>query len=210
MDQFSSPHRRLIEQLNTPQKVQDFLNTIPCNFQIGPATLLSPVRVLRERKAQCMEGAMLAAAILRHHGFPPLLVDLKSTAYDFDHVLTVFHVQEHWGAITKTNHGVLRYREPVYRTIRELCMSFFHEYFMDDGAKTLRSYSHPVDLSRFDHKHWMTTDEELWEIPEYLDGVRHYPILTRSQIARLRPADRIEIAMGKLTEWGRDGKRKMR
>ncbi len=207
MKKFDKSHLRLIRSLNSPRKVQDFLNTIPANFQIGPATLLSPLRVLRENKAQCMEGAMLAAAILRHHGFPPLLVDLKSTPYDFDHVITVFQVDKHWGAITKTNHGVLRYREPVYQSIRELCMSFFHEYFLDDGSKTLRSFSDPVDLSRFDKKNWMTTEEELWEIPEYLDKVKHYPILTRSQIARLRPADKIEIEMGKMTEWNKAGKR---
>ncbi len=201
MDQFTPAELRLIRPLNSPRKIQDFLNTIPCNFQIGPATLLSPARVLREWKAQCLEGAMLAAAILRHHGYPPLVLDLKATPYDFDHVITVFMIDGCYGAITKTNHGVLRYREPVYKTVRELCMSFFHEYFMDDGEKTLRSYSDPIDLSRFDKKNWMTTEEELWEIPEYLDRVKHHPMLTRSQLARLRPADKIEIEMGKLAEW---------
>ncbi len=148
-----------------------------------------------------MEGALTSAMLLRQCGFKPLVVDLAASSKDFDHVVTVFQVRGRWGAISKTNHAVLRYREPVYASIRELAMSYFHEYFNDDGKKTLRSYSEPVDLSRFDKRGWMTSEEEVWYIPEYLVHVRHTNILTRSQIRRLRQADPIEITAGKILEF---------
>src|SRR3989338_4812500 len=114
---------------------------------------MAPRRVLATGKAHCMEGAMFAALALRFHGYPPLVVDLESTKDDFDHVVAVFKSNGKWGAIGKTNHAVLRYREPVYRDIRELVMSFFHEYFISEtGKKTLRKHSEPVDLRMFDEK----------------------------------------------------------
>ncbi len=192
---------KILRRLNTPAKIQDFLNTIPFNFEKNGETCMSPRRVLQEKKAHCMEGAMLAALALRLNGERPLVVDLKSVAHDFDHVITVFQRHSHWGSISKTNHGVLRYREPIYRSIRELVMSFFHEYFLDDGQKTLRSYSVPLDLSRFDTDNWITAEEDVWFVPEYLDQVRHFPIVNRSQIAGLRKADSVERKMGKIVEW---------
>ena len=144
---------------------------------------------------------MLAALALRLAGYRPLVMDLVSVAHDYDHVVAVFREDHCWGAISKTNHGVLRYREPVYRTIRELAMSYFHEYFLDNGEKTLRSYSNPVDLSQFDVRGWMTAEEDVWYMPEFLDRVRHFPILTKKQVRNLRPADDIERKMGKITEW---------
>ncbi len=145
---------------------------------------------------------MFAAAALRINGFAPLIVDMESTANDYDHVIAVYQINKHWGAISKTNHGVLRYREPVYRTIRELVMSYFHEYFLQSTrTKTLRTFSKPVDLTRFDKQGWETSEESIWYIPEYLLEIPHSPILTKSQISRLRKADVIEVQMGELTEW---------
>lgn len=144
---------------------------------------------------------MFAALALRLHGHQPLVLDLTSTKHDFDHVVAIFRQHKCWGAISKTNHGVLRYREPVYKTIRELALSYFHEYFLDNGKKTLRSYSRPVNLARFDSIGWVTSEDDVWEIPEYLSLIPHIPILTQSQIRTLRPADQIEIKMGKITEW---------
>ena len=155
-----------------------------------------------------MEGAMLAAVALRLAGKRPLVMDLRSVAHDFDHVVAVFQDDGCFGAISKTNHGVLRYREPLYKTIRELVMSYFHEYFLDDGQKTLRDYSRLVDLSRFDARGWMTDEQDLWYIPEYLDSLRHVPILTKKQIRHLRSADPIERQMGKIVEWNRLSKSK--
>lgn len=192
----------LLRSLKTPAKIQDFLNSIPMSHaKLGE--YLSPRRVLRENKAQCMEGAMLAAVALRLQGRPPLVMDLKATKHDLDHIVAVFQEGKFFGAISKTNHGVLRYREPIYASIRELAMSYFHEYFLNDGRKTLRSYSHPIDLSRFDKKGWMTSEEDVAYIPEYIDHVKHYPLLSPRQIKNLRKADKVEIRMGKLVEWKR-------
>jgi len=194
---------KLFKKLNTPRKIQDFLNKIPINFEENGDTCLSPRTVLKINKAHCVEGAVLAAAILRVNGHKPLLLDLTTSKEDYDHVIAVFKEDGHYGAISKTNHSVLRYREPIYKTIRELVLSYFHEYFMDNGKKTLRSYSKPIDLSRFDKLNWMTTESELWEIPEYLVDVKHYQIINKKQIRKLRKADEIEIESGKIIEWKR-------
>ncbi|MEQ1849405.1 MAG: hypothetical protein ABL890_02335 [Candidatus Peribacteraceae bacterium] len=192
----------ILSKLRTPRAIQDFLDTIPMNHEPEGDTCLSPRRVLREKRAHCIEGAMLAALALRLQGRPPLLLDLKSTKHDYDHVVTLFKEGGCFGAISKTNHGVLRYREPIYKNVRELVMSYFHEYFLNDsGKKTLRSYSVPVDLSELDHLDWITSEENVWEIPMALENARHFPILTPNQIKNLRPADLVEREMGKVKEW---------
>jgi len=191
----------IFRSLKTHVKIQDFLNKIPINFEKSGDTCMSPRMVLRENKCHCMEGAILAALALRVHGYPPLIVDLMSNQRDFDHAVAVFKKNGKWGAISKTNHAVLRYREPLYNSIRELVMSYFHEYFDDNGRKNLRSFSMPVNLSRFDKLGWMTTEEEVWYIPDYLTKVKHFSILTKKQIHGLRKADDLEIKAGKLVEW---------
>jgi|SRR3989344_4630023 len=193
---------KLFKKLNSPKKIQDFINKIPINFEKnGEDTCKSPQQVLKEKKCHCIEGAILASMILRFHKQKPLIVDLTSSKKDFDHVIAVFKQCGKWGAISKTNHAVLRYREPVYSSIRELVMSFFHEYFLKDGKKTLRSYSLPVDLSKFDKKGWMSALNDVWYIADYLAKVKHFKILNKKQIAGLRKADKIEIKAGKLIEW---------
>ncbi len=193
----------ILKKLDSPKKIQDFLNTLKINFEEKGETCMSPRMILKTKKAHCIEGAIFAALALRLHGEKPLLVDLKTTKNDFEHVLAVFKKHGKWGAITKTNHAVLRYREPVYKNIRELVMSYFHEYFMDNGKKTLRSFSVPVDLSKFDKQGWATAGKNLWYIHDHLDKVRHFPILNRKKIACLRKADKIEIKAGKIVEWER-------
>jgi len=193
---------KLFKSLNTPAKIQDFINKIPINFEEdGKDTCYSPRTVLKENKCHCIEGAILAALILRVNGYPPLVVDLTASKKDFDHVISVFQKKGKWGAISKTNHATLRFREPIYDSIRELVMSYFNEYINDNGKKTLRSYSEPVDLTMFDNENWMTTENEIWEIPEYLAEVKHFPILTKNQIKSLRDSDEIEIKAGMLHEY---------
>ena len=192
---------RILKSLNTPRKIQDFLNKIPINFEEKEDTCFSPRMVLKNNKAHCMEGALFAAAALRVNGEKPLIVDLNANEKDDDHVLCVFQRRGFWGAIGKTNHAVLRYREPIYKSIRELVMSFFHEYFDDKGKKNLRKYSLPVDLSKLDRLNWMASEEDVWFIHDYLHKVKHFPILTRSHISGLRKADKIEIDAGKIVEW---------
>ncbi len=202
MFDFTPAEQAILKKLSTPAKIQDFLNRIPINFETHGETLYSPRMVLKHRQAHCMEGALFAAAALRFHGHQPLLVDMVASKSDEDHVIAVFKQNGCWGAISKTNHAVLRYREPVYTTIRELVMSYFHEYFTNhDGRKTLRSYAGPVHLSRFDARGWMTSPDDVWYISQYLARMPHISILTRSQIALLRPADMIERKAGELVDW---------
>lgn len=192
---------RTLKRLTNARKIQDYLNSLKQNHEPEGDTCLSPRRVLREKRAHCIEGAMLAALAFRLQGQKPLILDLESARHDFDHVVALFKEHGCWGAVSKTNHGVLRYREPVYRTIRELVLSYFHEYFDKNGFKTLRRYSNPVDLSRFDQKGWMTNEGHNWFIAQHLVEVPHKNLLTRSQIATLRRADPIEIKMGEIVEW---------
>lgn len=198
---FTREELRVLRGLDTPRKIQDFLNALPMNFERGGDTCLSPRGVLAERRAHCMEGAMFAAAALRLHGEPALVMDFVAAKEDEDHVIAPFRQHGRWGAISKTNHAVLRYREPVYRSVHELAMSYFHEYMMWDGRKTLRAYSAPVDLARFDKRGWMTSEEDIWYVPEHLCDVRHFPILSRAQQAGLRRADPIEVRAMKIVEW---------
>ena len=192
---------RLLHRLSTPRKIQDYLETLRAND--GHDTCRSPRNVIRTRRAHCIEGAMLAALALRIHGHRPLIVDFESAPHDLDHVVAVFKSHGHWGAISKTNHAVLRYREPVYRSIRELALSYFHEYFDGDGRKTMRTYSRPVDLARFDRQGWITSDEDVWYVAEHLVDIPHIPILSRAQLAGLRLADPIECKAGELVQWNK-------
>lgn len=198
----SPSEKSLFRKLDSPSKVQDFLNAIPINREPEGDTCLSPRRVLRERRAHCIEGAMLAAAIFRTHGMPPLIVDMEGAAWDEDHVIAVYRKYGCWGAVSKTNHATLRYREPIYRTLRELILSYFHEYTPhDDDRKSLRTYSRPVDMSRFDRRGWLTAEESVWYVPEYLVEAKHYRILNRAQIASLRRVDEVEMRAAKVLEW---------
>jgi hypothetical protein len=180
----------VLHRLTTPAKIQQFLdNEISYNKEPHGATCYSPSLVLRERIAHCMEGALLAAMALRRLGHPPLLVDLEAVR-DADHVLAVYRVHGHWGALAKSDYAGLRSREPVYATIRELALSYFEHYYNPAGEKTLRAYSRPVNLARFDRSlHWMTTLDEVWEIPGHLCAIPHINILTKPMERRLARMD---------------------
>ncbi len=197
----SREEQKLLRRLNTPKKIQDYLDTIPINTEPEGDTCLSPRRVIREQRAHCIEAAMLGALALRIHRQPPIVLQLTSSAHDFDHVITLFKQHGCFGALSKSNHSVLRYRDPVYKTLRELAVSYFHEYIDTQGRKTLRSYSLPMNLSRFDARHWATNEDQNWFIPEALVASRHIPLLTRGQQQALRRADAMEMHVGTLTEW---------
>lgn len=204
---FTDAERALFEKLDTPAKVQDYLDTIPMNHESdGVDTVKSPVRVVHGNNAHCIEAAILGAYILSLHGQPPFLMYLKSSKEDFDHVIAPFKERGLWGALSKTNHAVLRYREPVYKTIRELVMSFFHEYTTDDGAKTLRAYSDLLDLRDFEPG-WEVAELDLWGIDEELGKLEHHDIAPKETIKQLRNADPIERKAGTLLEWNRPRKK---
>src|SRR3989344_1028387 len=202
---FDKKELNILRKLNTPRKIQDFLEELEINFEENGDTCKSPRVVLKTRKAHCVEGAMLAATILRINGYKPLVVDLTSNKKDYDHVVAVFKQDGLWGAISKTNHASLKYRDPIYKSIRELVLSYFNEYFLDSGKKTLRSYSMPVDLSRFDKLNWVTSKKDVWFVPEYLGKIKHIPIVNKKQIFNLRKAETIEIEAGRIIQWKKDG-----
>ncbi len=191
---------RALARLKTPRKIQDFLDGLPINHERRVETCSSPLATLRRGSAHCLEGALVAALAFWMNGLRPLLMDLKTTSNDVDHVVALFKLDRFWGGITKTNHAVLRYREPIFRDTRELAASFFHEYSLPDGRKTLRSYSAPFDLRKY-QGNWITTEEPLWDLERKLDESKHFKLVNRSQIARLRLADRIESRAGKIVEW---------
>jgi hypothetical protein len=182
---FTATELRALRSLKTPYKIQHFLNTIP--YHHGN-TAWSPRLVLQHKTAHCLEGAIFAAAALRVNGFEPLLLDLEAVQ-DVDHVLAIFKVAGHWGAIGKSNYAGLRYREPVYRSLRELAMSYFDDYFNLRGERTLRGFSRPLNLRRFDPMNWMTTDEPLWDIPEALVTTPHVAVITSKQAKALNRLD---------------------
>ncbi|HUA59094.1 MAG TPA: hypothetical protein VML19_10095 [Verrucomicrobiae bacterium] len=197
-DPFTPAERRVFQRLRTPAEIQRFLdNDLAYNKEPEGATCYSPRVVLRHRAAHCMEGALFAAAALRQLGHPPLLLDLESI-HDDDHVLAIFKTRGHWGAIAKSNYSGLRYREPVYRTLRELVMSYFEHYFNLRREKTLRRYSRPVNLTRFDRRDWMTAEEHVWMVPEYLCEIAHTAVLPRGLEVRLGRVDARLFAAGKV------------
>lgn len=173
---------RFLRSLKTPHGIQRFLDSIPYHHA---GSAWSPRLVIETKTAHCLEGAVFAAAALRALGYPPLVWDLEAYR-DSDHVLAVFQVGKHWGAIAKSNFTGLRYREPVYQSLRELAMSYFDDYFNLSGDRSLRAYANkPVDLKRFDKLHWMTTDKDVWFIAEHLVTVPHTKLLSSAQVKKL-------------------------
>lgn len=198
---FDTTEMKVLKALNTPGKIQDFLDSLPANYVKQGDTLYSPRRVLREKKAHCIEGALLAVAALAVNRQESWLLDLRTVSYDEDHVVTLFKRGGYWGALSKTNHPVLRYRDPIYRSVRELALSYFHEFFMvRDGEKTMRDYSRPFSLKKFGTE-WMTSEADLWDIAIALDDSPHYRILPAASVQGLRPATKIERAAYQMVEW---------
>ncbi len=203
----TASEEKALRRLDTPQKIQDFLDRLPINFEKHGETHYSPRRVLRERKAHCIEGALLAAAALWLHDEKPLLLDLKTKLFDDEHVVALFRRNGWWGAISKTNHAVVRYRDPIYRTVRELALSYYHEYFRDhDGQKTLVSYSRPFDLRTLGDG-WVTAEEDLWHLDDALNAVPHYPFVPPANRRLIRRATPFERRVLNAREWSAEDPR---
>jgi hypothetical protein len=173
---------RTLRALRTPARIQRFIDELTYQYA---NTAWSPRRVLRERKGHCMEGALVAAAALRVNGHPPLLMDLEGVRDD-DHVVALYREHGLWGGIAKSNFAGLRFRAPVYRTLRELAMSYFEHYYNLRGERTLRSYSRAVNLERLDSRNWMTSEADVWCVPELLIATQHYPLFP-DRVARALP-----------------------
>ncbi|MBV9349316.1 MAG: hypothetical protein JO026_01045 [Patescibacteria group bacterium] len=194
----------LLKSLNSPAVIQDFLDSLPMNHEKQGETLMSVRMVLRAKKAHCIEGALVAAAALTLHGEPPLLLDLMSDKRKFeddDHVVALYKRNGYWGAISKTNHASIRFRDPVYKTLRELALSYFHEWFMNkNGIKTLESYSRPLNLRRFGTM-WLTSEEDLWFLDSALNDLSHYSLVPAKNRRFIRKADSMELRAGRIVEW---------
>ncbi len=195
-----------LRRLATPQKIQAFLNSLPVNFEPDGETVFSVREVLSHRCAHCIEGAFVAACALWVHGEPPLVMHLDCDPCDYPHVLALFRRDGSWGAISKTNGTLLRYRDPVYRSLRELAMSYFHEYSDRRGRKTLRSYSCAFDLRRLPPALWVTNDRACSETHDRLAALRHYTLISTSQARHLSPRDRFERQAARIVEYPRPPK----
>jgi len=185
---------RLLKSLDNPDKIQAFLDSVDYNPNYE---CRSPRWVMRKRSAHCFEGALFSAAALHFNGHRPLIVDMKAVNDD-DHVIAVFNQHGCWGAVAKSNFTSLRFREPVYRSVRELIMSYFDFFFNTDGFKSLRSYSRPFDVTFFESRKWQTTDEDLEFIGDKIESLHHYPVATSGMISKLYRASETMMKAGLL------------
>ncbi|MDO8626412.1 MAG: hypothetical protein Q7K39_03065 [Candidatus Magasanikbacteria bacterium] len=198
----SRQERAVFRKLTSPLKIQNFLDRFPINHEKGRETYMSPRVTLRAGKMHCFEGALVAATALWLHGQEPLILDLK-TKDDWDHVVALYKIGGRWGAISKTNHATLRWRDPIYKTVRELAVSYWHEYFDNKTRqKTLRWYSEPYNLSKHG-ANWITAEEDLFALAERIDNSRHLAIFPPRNWRYIRKADKMEVKAGKLIEWER-------
>jgi len=199
---------RLFARLDTPEKIQTFLDRLPANFEPDGDTIMSPRRLMQVRAAHCAEAALFAAAVMAFHGQPAWLMDIQSLPSDHDHVVTLFKERGHWGAISKTNHAILRWRDPIYRSPRELAMSYAHEYCLPGGKKSMLTFSKPFSLARFAPKRWVTATEDLIWLIEALDDSPHVPLAPARALRKRRRTSKIELQAQELVEWTNPHKRK--
>ena len=194
-----------LRRLHSPEKIQAFLYGLKQNFEPMGDTCNSVRAVLAKRRAHCIEGAMVAACALWIHGEPPLLLDLQAV-HDYDHVVALFRRRGRWGAISKTNGVGLRWRDPIYRSLRELAMSYFHEYTNKRDHKSLRTYSRPFDLRRMKPEQWVTAKDGAWDLIDALEATRHYRLVTPAEVRALTRRDPFERKVGNLLQYHRPKK----
>ncbi len=194
--QLSAEEKTLLDSLDRPAKVQAFLNTIPYS---DDHFYRCPLRVLRDRKGHCFDGALFAAMALRRLGYPPLILEFIPNERDDDHLIAPFKKRDRWGAVAQSNFTGLRYRDPVFRNIRELVMSYWGDHFNAVGEMTLRGYRVPINLKVFDRLEWMSRDEGLDELadgPEGMDRYHIIPLITDEIAADLDVADERTVRAG--------------
>lgn len=190
-----------LKKLNSPTKIQDFLESLSFNHEKDTETCMSPKIVLKENKAHCLEGALFACVALWLNKEDPLLVNLKVKKGDDDHVVVLYRRNKLWGAISKTNHNVLRFRDPIYKNVRELAMSYFHEYFLlSNGEKTMLGYTKPINLKKFGKK-WVTSEKNLWKIAEIIFDTPIIEVVPKESKKFLRKATKVEIESARIEEY---------
>lgn len=201
---------RLFARLDTPQKIQTYLDRTPVNFGRLGDTAMSPRRMLKERMAHCTEGAFFAAAVLAYHGRETWLMDIQSLPSDHDHVVTLFRERGLWGAISKTNHAILRWRDPIYRSPRELAMSYAHEYCLPGGKKSMMAYSRPFSLQRYKPERWVIVEEDLDWLLLDLDLSPHVPVAPKAAMRRRMRSTKVELKSQEVVEWPAPRKKKVK
>jgi hypothetical protein len=199
---------RVFARLDTPQKLQTFIDRLPANFEPNGDTIMSPRRLLQARIAHCAEGALFAAAVLAFHGHPAWLMDIQSLPSDHDHIVTLFKQRGLWGAISKTNHAILRWRDPIYRSARELAMSYAHEYCLPGGKKSMLAFSKPFSLRRYAPNRWVIAPDDLDWLLEDLDSSPHRPVAPKAALRRRRRSSPVELRSQEVVEWTDPRKRK--
>jgi hypothetical protein len=189
----ASSEKKVLAGLDSPIKIQSFLNAIPYSED---EFYRCPLRVLRDRKAHCFDGALFAAMALRQIGHPALILELIPNGHDDDHLLALFKQYDHWGAVAQSNFTGLRYREPVYRSLRELVMSYFEDYFNSAGEKTLAGYRGPINMKVFDRLDWMSSDTNLERLSNEMDRYRIHPVISGEMAKDLSPVDERNLRAG--------------
>ena len=202
--------RRVFARLDTPQKIQNFLDGLPANYELDGDTVLSPRRMLRKRVAHCAEGALFAVAVLNFHGKRAWLMDIQALPSDQDHIVALFKERGLWGAISKTNHAILRWRDPIYRSPRELAMSFAHEYCLPGGKKSMLAFSRPFSLARFAPQRWVIAEDELHWLMDALDNSPHVPVAPPLAMRNRRRSSKVELLAQEVLEWPDPRKRKVK
>jgi len=197
-----------LARLDAPQKIQDYLDRLPINFELGGHGTMSPRRVMKAGTAHCSEAALFAAAAFAYHGKPALLMDMQAAPSDQDHVIALFTQRGLWGAISKTNHAILRWRDPIYRSVRELAMSYAHEYCLPSGKKSLLAYSRPFSLYRYAPKSWVIAEDDLDWVLEALDASPHHPLAPKGALRKRRRSPRVELRAQEVLEWPDPRKRR--
>ena len=192
---------RAFARLDSPQKIQTYIEKLPPNFELKGETCMSPRSVLKTRAAHCAEAAVLAVAAFIYHGKPAWLIDMQALPSDQDHIVTVFKERGLWGAISKTNHAVLRWRDPIYRNVRELMMTYAHEYNLNGGKKSMVAYSKPFSLARYAPARWLITPDHLDWLMDAVDASPHQPVAPKHALRRRRRTTRVELKSQDVTEW---------
>jgi hypothetical protein len=178
--------RAKFQSLDTPFVIQEYLDSMP---YIAEERDRSPLNVMMDRQCHCLDGGFLAALALWRIGFKPLLIDLvPDPGMDDDHVLAIYQVDNRWGAVAKSNYVNLGFREPVYKNLRELVMTYFEHYVSVKKEKTLRGYTRPFDASRYSHLNWAWDEAGANKLyHKHFYGRKTISLITPQMAARLNP-----------------------
>jgi hypothetical protein len=184
-NKFTQKELEFFKTLNTPFKIQQYLDKIPYSAE---SRYRCPRTVIKDKVAHCFDGALFAAAALRNIGYKPVIIDMIAIRDD-DHIIAIYKKNGLWGAVAKSNFVGLRFREPIYRTHRELVISYFNAYHNLKWEKSLRGYIGPFNLNKYDKFNWMYSDENLEEIEKGLNNAKVINLFSKETVKFFSPMD---------------------